>query len=159
VFAPEQRRAIEKGSVRHLVEGEDSARTHQPRHRPQNGNGIGKKLQHETSHRCIEGLVGGDLGHIGLCEAHIVQPGLGHARPGSGDRAGVAFDAHHFSRGTDNLSCQHCYVFDAGTEIEDALSWTNTCFTEEPFGARSETRSLPNQALVLSVGAAQRILK
>jgi hypothetical protein len=39
------------------------------------------------------------------------------------------------------------------------LTWTNACFTEQSFGERSKTRSLPDQALVLSVRAAECIMR
>jgi hypothetical protein len=64
---------------------------------------MGKKHQDETAHDCIEGFVAGDLAHIGLDEAHILQAGLGHASPGPGDRAHVAFYAHHLSRRTNQV--------------------------------------------------------
>jgi hypothetical protein len=34
---------------------------------------------------------------------------------------------------------QHCNVSDAGAEIQDTLTWTNSCFTEQSFGERSKT--------------------
>jgi hypothetical protein len=38
--------------------------------------------------------------------------------------------------------------------IKRPTTASNACFAEEPFGAGSQTRSLPNQALVHSVAAA-----
>ena len=38
--------------------------------------------------------------------------------------------------------------------IKRPTTASNACFAEELFGAGSQTRSLPNQALVLSVAAA-----
>jgi hypothetical protein len=55
----------------------------------------------------------------------------------------IAFDANHFARGTDQASQQESYISYTGTQIEDALSWTNTYFTEEFFGV-SESRSVSN---------------
>jgi hypothetical protein len=70
------------------------------------------------------------MGHIGLGEAHMVQAGFGHACPGQGDRAHVAFHSDHLTLRANQSGCQHSYVSDAGTEIQDTLTWTNACFTE-----------------------------
>ena len=133
----------------------NSARTNQPGHGAQRGEGIGKKLENETTHGCIERFVVDDVAHIGLGEAHIAQARLGHASPGSGDGVCVALYTHDFSRRTNQPGYQHCNVSDAGAEIQGTLTWSNACFTEQSFGERSKTRSLPDQALVLSVRAAE----
>jgi hypothetical protein len=133
----------------------NSARTNQPRHGAQCGEGIGKKFENETTHGCIEQFVVGDLGHIGLGEAHIAQTRLSHPSPGSGDGVCVALYTHDFSRRTNQPGHQQCNVSDAGAEIQDTLTWTNACFTEQSFGERSKARSLPDQTLVLSVRAAE----
>jgi len=75
----------------------NSARTNQPRHGAQRGEGIGKKLKNETAYGCIKRFVVSDLVHIGLGEAHIAQARLGHASPGSGDGVRVALYTHDFS--------------------------------------------------------------
>ncbi len=85
------------------MEREGPTRTNQARHGTQSGEGIWKKLENETTHRCIEGFVIGDLVHIGLGEGHIVQTCLGHASPGLSDGADVALYAHYLSRGTNQL--------------------------------------------------------
>jgi hypothetical protein len=131
----------------------NSARTNQPRHGAQRGEGIGKKLKNETTHSRIERFVAGDLVHIGLGEAHIAQVCLGHASSSSGDGVRVALYTHDFSRRTNQSGHQHCNVSDAGAKIQDTLTWTNARFTEQSFGERRKTRSLPDQALVLSVRA------
>jgi|SRR5580700_1126696 hypothetical protein len=131
----------------------NSSRTNQPRHVAQCGEGIGEKLENETTHGCIEWLVVRDLVHIGLGEAHIAQARLGHASPSSGDGVGIALYARDFSRRTNQSSHQHCNVSDAGAEIQNTLTWTNACFTEQSFRERSKMRSLPDQAFVLGVCA------
>jgi hypothetical protein len=112
------------------VEGKDSTRTDQLRQGAQNSNGIGKKLQNETTYGCIEGLAAPDLVHIGLGEAYIAQTGLRHASPGPRDRPWVAFYPDHLSRRTNQPGRQHCYVSDAGAKIQDTLAWANARFAE-----------------------------
>src|ERR1700730_4897011 len=107
------------------MKSKNSARTNEPRHRAQRSEGIGKKLEDETTDGCIERFVVGDLGHIGLGETHIAPARLGHASPGSGDGAWVALYTHDFSRRTNQPGHQHCNVSDARAEIQDPLTWTN----------------------------------
>lgn len=133
----------------------NSARTNQPRHGAQRGKGIGKKLKNEATHGCIERLVVGDLVHIGLREAHIAQARLGHTSSSTGDGVGVALDTHDFSRRTNQPGHENCNVSDAGAEIQNTLTLTNACFTEQSFGERSKTGSLADQALVLSIRTAE----
>ena len=85
---------LENGGPRWLVKGYDSAGTDQLRQGSQSGNGIGKKLENETAHQCIEWLVARKLAHIGLREGHIVQAGLGHTRSGPGLNAGRVLPPH-----------------------------------------------------------------
>ncbi len=124
------RRKKKKRSISHFMKGKNSTRTNQLRRGAQDGNGIGKKLQNETTHRCVERFVAGDLTYIGLREAHIVQAGLGNTRSSPSDRARVAFDAYHFSRRADQTGCQHGNVADPGAEIQHTLTWANACVTE-----------------------------
>jgi len=141
------------------LEGKDSVRTNQSRQGAQNRNGIGKKHQNETAHGGIERLAALDLVHVGLDEAHMVQAGAGHANSGPRDRARIALYPHHLPRRTNQSGRQHCNVSDSGTDIQNTLTWTNACFTEESFGNRGETRSLSDQALVLRVRAAKHVIK
>jgi hypothetical protein len=67
----------------------------------------------------------------------------------------VALYTYDLSRRTNQPGRQHGNVSDSGAEIQDTLTWTNASFTEQSFGKRSKTRSLPDQALVLSVRAAE----
>jgi hypothetical protein len=53
---------------------------------------------------------------------------------------------------------QHSHVTDAGANIEDTLAEVNTCVTEESFGGLSKARSLANEAIVLRIAVAKRIL-
>jgi hypothetical protein len=149
----------EKRGIRHFLEGEYSARTHQPSQGTQDGYGIGKELQDETAHSCVEWFVDNDLIHIGLSELNIVKAGLGNARSSTSDGIGIAFDAHYFSRSSNQFGSQHGDVADTGAEIQDTLAWTNACLAEKPFGERSEARSLPNKALAFRVGAAKSVVE
>jgi len=110
----------------------------------QNGNRIGEKLQDETAHGCIKGSVARYFACIGLGEAHIVQARFGHANPGPGDRLSVALYPNDLPRRTNEAGRHHGYIADAGAEIQDTLTWTNTGFAEESFRARGEKCSLPN---------------
>ncbi len=133
-----------KRGVRDFLEGEHSARTHQVRQRTQDSDRIGKELQNETAHRCVERLVAGDLAHIGLREAHMVKASLGNSRSSPSDGTWVVFDAYNFSRRTNQVGHQHGDVTDAGTDVQDTLACTNAGFAEKPFGERSKQRGLPN---------------
>lgn len=110
----------------------------------QNSNGIGNKHQNEATDDGIERLAALDLVHIGLDKAHIMQASFSHASPRAVEGARVALDSHNLSGRTNQPGHQHSYVSDAGTDIQDTLTWTNACFTEESFGDRGETRSLPD---------------
>jgi hypothetical protein len=125
----------------------------------QNGNGIGKKHQNETAHHCIERPAGPDLGHIGLSEAHITQSSLGDTGSSAPDGSCVAFYPHDLSGRTNQPGRQHGYVSDAGAEVQDTLPRTNTCLAEESFRAGSQTRSLPDEALVFEVRAAEDVIR
>ena len=131
-------------SIARLKERKNSPGTNRPRHRAQRCEGVGNKLENKTTHRCIERFVVGDVAHIRLCEAHVVQARLGCAVSGSGDGARVALYTHNFSRRTNQPGHQHGNVSDAGAEIQDTLTRTNACFMEQSFGERSKTRSLPD---------------
>src|SRR5713101_5623950 len=153
---PERKRRgkEKKRRPRRLLEGEDSTRSNQPNKRGHNDNGIGNKHQNETADGGIERLAALDLVHIGLGEAYIAQTGLRHASPGPRDRTGITLYPHHLPRRTNQPGCQHSHVSDAGTKIQDTLTWTNACLAEESFGVRCNTCSLPNEALVFRIGAA-----
>jgi hypothetical protein len=84
------------------------------------------------------------LVHIGLGEAYIAQTGLLHASPGPRDRPWVAFHSHYLSQRANQTGRQHCYVSDAGAEIQDTLAGANARFKKESLGARSETCTLPD---------------
>ncbi len=131
---------------------------HQARQGPQDGDRIGKELKDETAHRCVKRFVAGDLVYIGVHEAHILKARRGNATLGPHDRARVALYAHHLSRRTHQPGRQHCYVSDARADVQDTLTWTDACFPEESLGERSETRTLSNEALVLSVRAAKSVI-
>jgi hypothetical protein len=79
------------------MKGDDSAAANQLRQGSQGGNRIGKKLQNETAHYSIERFVARKFAYIRLSEGQVVQALHGHANSGSGDRARVSFDPHHFS--------------------------------------------------------------
>ncbi len=85
-----------------------------------------------------------NLAHIGLNEAHVVQPGFSHASPGPDDRARVTFYSQYLSRRTNQPGGEHGDVSDAGAKIQDTLAWANACLTKESFGVRSDPRGLPN---------------
>src|ERR1700741_3714268 len=121
------------------MKGENSATTPQPRHGAQRCEGIGAKLENETTHGCIERLLVGYLVHIGSGEAHMAQPCLGHASRSSGDGAAVALYPHDFSRRANQAGHQHCDVSDARAEVQNTLTETNTCFAEQSVGERSKT--------------------
>ncbi len=125
----------------------------------QDGDRVGKKLQDETTHGGVEKFLTDDLIHIELCEAHIVKAGLGNTRSSASDGARVAFDADDFSRRTNQVGRQHGDVTNAGTDIQDTLTCANAGFAEKSFGERSEAGSLPNEALVLGVGAAEGVAR
>ena len=55
--------------------------------------------------------------------------------------------------------CYQSYVSNAGAEIQDTLTGTDARLAEESLGVSSEPPSLPNEPLVLRVGAAERILR
>jgi len=148
-----------KRGVRNFVEGKYSAGTDQPRQGTQDGDRIGKKLQNKAAHHGVEGFAARDLRNIGLGKADVAQAGLGNSSQGPSDGARIALHSHHFPRRTDQLGCQHGHVPDAGTDIQDTLTWANAGVTEESFGERSETRSLANEALVLGVGAAEGVMR
>ena len=148
----------ENGRPTWFVKGYDSAATDQLRQGTQRGNRIGQKLQNEAAHHCIEWFDVRKFAHIRLREAHIMQGRLSHANSGSGYRARIAFYSNHLSCRTHKSAREHSYVPDAGTKVQDTLAWTNTGFTEEPFGERGQKRCLTNQAIVFRVGAAQCVI-
>jgi len=84
----------------------NSARANQPRNGAQRGEGIGKKLDNETTHSCIERFFFSDLGNIGFGEAHIGQARLTHASSSSDDGLGIALYTHDLSRGSNQPSDQ-----------------------------------------------------
>jgi hypothetical protein len=63
-----------------------------------------------------------------------VKAGLGDARSSPSDGMGVAFDAYHFSRSSNQFGSQHGDVADTGAEIQDTLAWANACLAEKTFG-------------------------
>ena len=146
------------GGVRDFLEGEYSAGTHQLRQGAQDGDGIRKELQDETAHGRVERIIADDFTCVGLRESHVVQASIGHTRSSASDRAQVAFDAYDFSRRTNQFGRKHGHVSDAGTDIQDALARTNAGFAEELFGEGSKPRSLPNEALVFRVSAAESVM-
>jgi hypothetical protein len=149
----------ENGSPAWLVKGDDSAGVNQLRQGSQGGNGIGKKLQNETSYRGIERFVSRKFAYIRLREGRVVQARLGHPNSGTGDRACIALYAHYFSRRADQPGSQNCHITNAGTKIQDTLAMSNVRLTEESLGERGQKHRLPNQALMFRIGIAQRVIR
>jgi len=141
------------------LESNNSTGANQQRQLAQNGSWVRKPHQNETAYGCIEGFTCGDLGNIGLDKAHITQASFSHASPRAVEGARVALDSHNLSGRTNDARYEHGDVSDSGTDIQNTLTWTNACFTEESFGNRGETRSLSDQAFVLRVRAAKNVIK
>jgi hypothetical protein len=127
------------------------------RERTQNRNGIGKKHQDVTADGSIKGPVARDFGRIGLRKLHVAQTRVSQASFGSCNRPWVALDSHYFPRRTNEPGCDQSYVSNAGTEIQDTVTWTDAGLAEESLGVSSEPPSLPNKPLVLHVGAAESV--
>src|SRR5262249_38876472 len=142
-----------------FLEGQDSTWTDQARERTQNRNGIGKKHQDVTADGSIKGFVARDFGRIRLCKAHVAQARLSHASISSCNRPWVALDSHYLACRTNEPCRYQSHVSDAGTEIQDTLTWTDAGLAEQSLRVRNEPLSLPNKSLVLRVGAAESILR
>ena len=142
---------------RHFLEGDHSAGTDKLAKRAQDRHGVGKKLQNEAAHDRIERCSGLDLGRIALHEAHVVETGVGDANSGARNRVRVAFYPYHFTRRTNQPGRQHGHVSGAGAEVEDSLPPTDAGFAEELLGDWRQIRSLPDEALVFKVRAAEDV--
>lgn len=141
------------------MESQDSTRTNQVRERTQNRNGIGKKHQDVAADGTIKGFVAWDFGRSGPRKAHVAQARLSHASIGSGNRPWVALDSNDLTCRTNEPGCYQSHVPNAGTEIQDTLTWTDPGLAEESLRVNGKPLSLPNQPLVLRVSAAEGVIR
>jgi len=104
------------------LEGNNSTGANQQRQLAQNGSRVRKPHQNETAHGRVEVFTCGDLGNIGLDEAHIMQASFSHASPRAVEGARVALDSHNLSGMTNQSGRQHCYVSYTGAQVQDTLT-------------------------------------
>jgi hypothetical protein len=104
------------------LESNNSTGANQQRQLAQNGSWVRKPHQNETAHGCVEGFTCGDLGNIGLDEAHIMQACFSHTSPRTVEGARVALDSHNLSGRTNDARYKHSNVTDARTKIQDTLT-------------------------------------
>jgi len=112
----------------HVAKGRDEGPGSNPGEKRENFPAV--TVRSETADGGVERLAALDLVHIGLGEAYIVQASLDHTRSSTSDRARVAFYPDHLPRRTNQSGHQHCYVSNAGAQIQDTLAWPNACFAE-----------------------------
>jgi hypothetical protein len=88
-----------------------------------------------------------------------VQSGFRCASPGPGDRPYVAFDSDDRSRRSNQTRRQHRYVTDTRADVQNPLTRTHACVTEQSLGVRIKARSLSNQPLLLGIGTPKYVLR
>jgi hypothetical protein len=141
------------------MKSEHASRSDQPRERTQNSRGIGEKQQNATAHYPIEGLATRYLTHVRLHKRDVVQFSFRDASPGPRDRPCVAFDSDDLSRRTNQTRRQNRYVANAGANVQNPLTRTHACVTEQSLGVRIKARSLSNQPLLLGIGTPNDVLR
>jgi hypothetical protein len=146
-----------KTGPRDFLERYGSARTNYIRKRPQDRNRIWEKHQNVTAHYGIESLSRWNIGHITLAEAHIAKARFGGAGPGPCNRMRIPLDSHDLARRPNQSRRQHGHVSYTRADIQDPLARIETGLAKESFGVGSQSRRLPDQALVLRLGAPENV--
>jgi hypothetical protein len=141
------------------VKSENASGSGQPREGTQYRRGIGEKLQNATAHHPIEGLATPHLTHVRLHKRYIVQSSFRYAGFGPRDGPYVAFDPDDLSRRTNQTRRQHRYVANARADIQNPLTRTHACVTEQSLGVRIKARSLSNQPLLFGIGTPEHVLR
>ena len=141
-----------------LLKGNNPAGTDPLSQGAQGCNGIGEKLENVTAYGGVEPCIAGEMSDIGFDKFHIMQARLGRTGPCAIDRTAVPLDGNDFSRRTDELRSEHCYVADTRANIQEPLSRTDSSFAEEVFCNRCKAFGLPNQAVVLGVSTAKDVV-
>jgi hypothetical protein len=78
---------------------------------------------------------------------------------GPSDRPYVAFDSDDLSRRTNQTRRQHRHVADTRADVQNPLTRTHACVTEQSLGVRIKARSLSNQPLLLGIGIPKYVLR
>jgi hypothetical protein len=146
-----------KACPRDFLERYDSAWTNYTRKRPQDCDRIGEKHQNVTAHYGIESLSRWNISHIVLAEPHIEKPRSDGACPGPRNRMRIPLDADDLTRRPNHARHQHRHVADTRADVQDPLSRSEASFAEESFGIGSQSRRLPDQALLLRLGAPEYV--
>jgi hypothetical protein len=79
----------------------------------------------------------------------VVQPGFRGAKTRSRDSLCVSVDSNDLAIWAYELSSQDGHIAGTGAKVQHPLPWADAHFPKKSFGVRCETRSLPDQPVVL----------
>jgi hypothetical protein len=69
----------------------------------------------------------------------------------------IPLDSDDLTRRPNQARHQHRHVSDTRTDVQDPLSCSEASLAEESFGIGSQSRRLPDQALLLGLGAPEYV--